>query len=141
MGNFMGVLTKFRHWFKVKHPSRPREVRRLEEQMEAPQGEPQRGAALAFFMEKYAPEATKHSFEIVARAELRRHGCENVDLDNLSPEQEKLLLQVFARVSKYSMGEWIAGICMSEYHEREIAELRKAVEAAKARREREQKGG
>jgi hypothetical protein len=121
-------LTKIKQWFKVKNHllSKNKEERIMESNkeleelvMEEFEEEPnkkelRRGAALTYFMQKYAPEATEGSFKIVAEDELRRKGYDNVDLNNLSPEQEELLLKVFQKVSKKSMEEWILGICMRE---------------------------
>lgn len=133
----MSLLTKIKQWFKVKYPSRQRGARRLEDKMGMPQDESHKGAALAFFMEKYRPRATVGSFRLVAKAELEGHGYPNVDVENLSPEQEQHLIRVFERVSLETMGEWIAGLLLSGYLAEEREKLKQKLEAAKARHKQE----
>lgn len=99
-----------------------------------PQKESHKGAALAFFMRKYAPEATEGVFKIVATAYLRSHGYSDVDLGNLSLEQGGLLLEVFERLTKENMEEWISGLLLRDSRDRATEEMKRRVEAARVRR-------
>ncbi len=119
----MGFLTKIKQWFKVKSPSRSKEARRTERRATMSEEHPKKSPALEFFLNKYAPEANEESFKLVARAYLRNNGYPEADPDNLSAEQESLLIQTFKQISKSSMEDWICGLVMGEWQRKEAEKL------------------